>query len=432
MVPGLKYSLLLFAAFLPAAAGAADVEFNAVDTAWVMVCSALVLFMTLPGLSLFYAGLVRSRNVLSVLMQCFSIACLVSLLWMALAYGLAFGDGGALHSVIGAGPFFMSDISFDTESAVAPGLPASVFLLFQMTFAIITPALIMGSVAERMRFSAVLWFTALWLLLVYAPICHWVWSGGWLAGLGFMDFAGGAVVHMNAGIAGLVVALLLGRRRGFPDLAMPPHNMALSMMGGCILWVGWFGFNAGSALSAGASAGMAMVVTQLSAAAGALAWMGCEWLRHGKPNILGAVTGMVSGLVAITPASGFVGPAGAVLIGIAAGVVCYFCTWGVKRVWRVDDSLDVFPVHGVGGILGTLLTPIFALEFWGGVSLETGLGQQLAVQLLGSLAVIAWCALLSFLILKTLDAVLGLRVPEEEEVEGLDVTQHDERAYSGL
>lgn len=423
----LRYPAMMGLLWFPAGAWAG--EFNGADTVWLMVAAILVLFMTLPGLALFYSGLVRAKNVLSVLMQCFAIACLVSLLWMALGYGLAFGDGGGVHGLIGFGAFFMSGIGPDTESSVASGVPETVFFMFQMTFAIITPALIVGSFAERMRFAAVLWFTGLWVLLVYAPVCHWAWSGGWLAARGFMDFAGGAVVHMNAGVAALVAALVLGKRRGFPTAAMPPHNMALTVIGASMLWVGWFGFNAGSALSVGGSAGMAMVVTQLSAAAGSLAWMTCEWLRHGKPSILGIVTGMVAGLVTITPASGFVGPVGGVLIGVCAGVVCYFCTQYMKQVLKVDDSLDVFSVHGVGGILGTLLTAVFAVESLGGVGLEKTLLAQLGVQALGSLAVVFWCGAVSLAILKALDAVLGLRVTADEEMEGLDLAQHDERGY---
>ena len=423
-----KYLLALGAMCLPVPSFASG--FNGADTAWVMICTVLVLFMTLPGLALFYSGLVRVKNVLSVLMQCFSVTCLISVLWMMFGYGLSFGQNGTWHGIIGIGPFFMSDIDWATESVVAANLPATVFFMFQMSFAIITPVLIVGSFAERMRFSAVLWFSGLWFLLVYAPVCHWVWSDGWLHDLGFMDFAGGVVVHVNAGVAALVAALMLGRRRGFPDTTMLPHNMTLTVVGAAILWVGWFGFNAGSTLVADGAAGMAMVVTQLAAATGALAWMACEWYRHAKPSILGVVTGMVAGLVTITPASGFVGPVGGVMIGLCSGVVCYSCTHYMKRVLKVDDALDVFPVHGIGGMLGTLLTAVFAHESLGGVGLATALWPQLGIQTLGMLAVLAWCVGLSFLLLKVLDRVIGIRVPEEEEIEGLDVTQHNERAYS--
>ena len=402
-------------------------DLSAGDTAWMLTSTVLVLFMTLPGLALFYSGLVRAKNVLSVLMQCFAVACVASILWMLVVYGLAFGDGGQLNQIIGSGKIFMSGIDLDSLSG---SIPETVFFMFQMTFAIITPALIIGAFAERMRFSAVLWFSALWLILVYAPVCHWVWGGGWLAELGFMDFAGGSVVHINAGVAALVVALFIGNRKGFPQTAMTPHNMTLVVVGASMLWVGWFGFNAGSALTAGTSAGMAMTVTHLSAAAGSLAWMACEWIRYGKPSVLGIVTGMVAGLGTITPASGYVGPLGGVLIGLLAGVVCYFATQYVKRVLVIDDSLDVFPVHGVGGILGTLLTAVFAAESMGGLGLETSIGSQFVTQLIGVVATIVWCAVITFILLKILDAVIGLRVSEDEETEGLDLVLHNERGYT--
>jgi Amt family ammonium transporter len=383
--------------------------------------------MTLPGLALFYGGLVRSKNVLSVLMQCFAITCLVSLLWFALGYGLAFGDGGAAHAWVGGSKFLLDGVGVDSLSGT---LPETAFLMFQMTFAIITPALVVGGFAERMRFSAVLWFSALWVLLVYAPVCHWVWGGGWLAQRGILDFAGGTVVHINAGVAAVVAALMLGRRRGFPESAIMPHNMTLVVSGAAMLWVGWFGFNGGSALAAGGSAGMAMLVTHLSAAAGALAWIGCEWVKHGKPSVLGIVTGMVAGLGTITPASGFVGPAAAVGIGALAGVVCYFATQFVKRQLRIDDSLDVFPVHGVGGVLGTLLTAVFAAEAWGGRGIATSIGAQFITQLIGVAATIVWCAAATAAILWAVDRITGLRVSAEEETEGLDLAQHDERGYN--
>ena len=411
-------------AFLPSIAFADEV--NGADTAWILTSTVLVLFMTLPGLALFYSGLVRAKNVLSVLMQCFAIACLVSILWMFVAYGLAFGDGGSLNKIVGGGKILMSGIGLDSVSGT---IPETVFFMFQMTFAIITPALAVGAFAERMKFSAVLWFTALWMVLVYAPVCHWVWGGGWLADMGFMDFAGGSVVHINAGVAALVAALIIGNRNGFPDTAMPPHNMTLTVMGASMLWVGWFGFNAGSALTAGSSAGMAMTVTHISAAAGSLAWMACEWIRYGKPSVLGIVTGMVAGLATITPASGYVGPIGALIIGISAGVVCYSATQYFKRVLKIDDSLDVFTVHGIGGILGLLLTAVFAASL-DGLGLETSMGAQFVTQLIGVVAVTIWCAVLSFIILKLVDKTIGLRVSADEETEGLDIVLHNERGYT--
>jgi len=418
---------LVLASLLPGTAGAAEPAFNQANTAWILTSTALVLFMTLPGLALFYCGLVQHKNVLSVLMQCFAIACLASLMWMVLLYGLAFGDGGGLNSVIGAGKWFMSGIHVNSLSG---DLPETVFFMFQMTFAIITPALVIGGFAERMKFSAVLWFTALWLIVVYAPVCHWVWGGGWLGELGFMDFAGGSVVHINAGVAAIVAALVLGKRKGFPHTAMPPHNMTLVVAGASMLWVGWFGFNAGSALAADANAGMAMVVTHISAAAGSLAWMGCEWIRHGKPSVLGIATGMVAGLGTITPASGYVGPVGGLLIGLSAGVVCYFATQYIKRVLQIDDSLDVFPVHGVGGALGTLLTAVFAADIMGGAGMDATMGSQFVTQCIGVAATVVWCGIASYVILKLLDKALGLRVSEEQETEGLDLVLHGERGYS--
>jgi len=403
-----------------------DAVIDAGNTAWLITATALVLFMTLPGLALFYSGLVRAKHVLSVLIQCFAIACLASIMWFVLVYGLAFGDGGTLQNWIGGGKLFMEGVGLASNSG---DIPETVFFMFQMTFAIITPALIVGAFAERMKFSAVLWFTALWLIFVYAPVCHWVWGGGWLAELGFMDFAGGTVVHINAGVAAIVAAVVLGRRRGFPDTAMPPHNLTLTVAGASMLWVGWFGFNAGSALAADHSAGMAMVVTHLSAAAGSLTWMACEWLRTGKPTVLGIVTGMVAGLGTITPASGYVGPLGGLLIGVLAGGICYAATQYIKRVLHIDDSLDVFPVHGVGGILGTLLTAVFASAALGGLGLEGSMMGQFGVQSVGVLATVIWCGVVSFVLLKILDAALGLRVSADEETEGLDTALHGERGY---
>ncbi|HKQ29257.1 MAG TPA: ammonium transporter, partial [Burkholderiales bacterium] len=347
------------------------------NTAWMLTATVLVLFMTLPGLALFYAGLVRTKNVLSVLMQCFAITCIVTLAWVAVGYSIAFGDGNAWWG--GLAKSFLSGIDLKT---VKGSIPETVFAMYQMTFAIITPALVIGAYAERVRFGGMLVFSLLWLLIVYCPVAHWVWGDGWLQKRGIMDFAGGTVVHLNAGIAALVCALVLGRRRGFPDTAMPPHNMTMTVTGACMLWVGWFGFNAGSALAADGSAGMAMLVTHIGAATGALAWLICESLRYGKPSVLGIVTGMVAGLGTITPASGFVGPIGALVIGAAAGVVCFFATSYMKRALNVDDSLDVFPVHGVGGIIGTLLTGIFVSAAFNGIGYPDNgtMGRQFMVQ----------------------------------------------------
>ena len=427
-----RAALALACVSLPLAAEAQAVTptHDSGDTAWLLTATTLVLFMTLPGLAAFYSGLVRNKNVLSVLMQCFAITCVVSVLWLLGGYGLAFGDGGGAQAVIGSiRKAWFVGVARETLTGSSP---EAAFVMFQLTFAIITPALIIGGFAERMRFSAVLWFTATWLVLVYLPICHWVWGGGWLAKRGVLDFAGGIVVHVNAGVAALVAALVLRARRGFPHVAMPPHNMPLTVIGAGMLWVGWFGFNGGSALAANGSAAMAILVTHLGAATGALAWMAIEWWRYGKPSCLGIVTGMVAGLGTITPASGFVGPVGAVIIGSVAGVVCFSATQLLKRTLRIDDSLDVSPVHGVGGVVGTILTGVFVDARFGGAGLAEGmtLGNQVAVQALGVLAAAAWCALGTYVILKVLDATLGLRVSEENESEGLDLAQHGERGYS--
>jgi Amt family ammonium transporter len=373
---------------------------------------------------------VRTKNVLSILMQCFGITCVVSLLWLIAAYGLAFGDGGSAQGWIGSlDKVFFKGVGRD---ALSGAIPETVFAMFQLTFAIITPALVIGGFAERMRFSAVLWFSTLWLLLVYVPIAHWVWGGGWLAKLGVLDFAGGIVVHLNAGVAALVAAQVLGKRRGFPTTPMPPHSLPLAVAGAGMLWVGWFGFNAGSALAANGSAGMAMLVTHIGASAGALAWMLVEWWRYGKPSVLGIVTGMVAGLGTITPASGFVGPVGALVIGAVAGTLCFFATQFLKRRLGIDDSLDVSPVHGVGGLIGTLLTGVFVSASLGGVGLAEGVsvGGQVMTQLIGIVAAILWCGILTWLILKLVNALVGLRVPDEQETEGLDLAQHGERGYS--
>ena len=399
------------------------------DTAWVMTATALVLMMTIPGLSLFYAGLVRTKNVLSVLMQCFTITCLMSILWMVIGYSLAFGDGGSMNAFIGGtSNFMLGAIGQETPSGT---IPESVFALFQMTFAVITPALIVGGFAERMRFSAVVLFSAAWLILVYAPICHWVWGGGWLSELGVMDFAGGIVVHVTAGVAALVAAMVLGNRKGFPVQAMPPHNMTLTITGAGMLWVGWFGFNGGSALGANGDAGMAMLVTHISAAMGACTWMLLEKWKYGKASALGAVTGMVAGLGTITPASGYVGPGGALIIGLCAGLVCFYATGYIKRTLKIDDSLDVFPVHGVGGILGTLLTGIFAsnaLGVFGGQE-EISISAQLQIQVIGIVAALVYTAVVTYGILKLTDVLVGNRVSEEDEQEGLDLVAHNERGY---
>lgn len=422
----LAFNLLLIPGYV-----SAD-EINQANTAWILTSTALVLFMTLPGLSLFYAGLVRSKNVLSVLMQCFAIACLVSILWLAGVYSFIFADGGDWQKFLGgASKVFLSGVG--TE-AMTGDIPETVFFMFQMTFAIITPALIVGGFAERMKFSAMLWFSALWIVIVYMPICHWIWGGGWLADLGVMDFAGGIVIHVNAGVAALVAAIVIGNRKGFPTTAMPPHNMTMVVAGAGMLWVGWFGFNAGSALTADGAAGMAMLVTHIGAAAGSLTWMTIEWLKFGKPSVLGIVTGMVAGLGTITPASGFVGPAGALVIGIAAGIVCFFATQFIKRKLIIDDSLDVFPVHGIGGITGSLLTGVFAASGLGGLGLSEGVTimDQVGVQALAIGVTIFWSAGFSFIILKSIDLLIGIRVSEEQEVEGLDIVLHEETGYHNL
>jgi Amt family ammonium transporter len=414
-----KSAFIALCAFLlpfPALAG----EISSADTAWLLTATALVLFMTLPGLSLFYGGLVRVRNVLSVLMQCFALAALMSVVWFVAGYTLAFGSAGVEQGAwIGdLGNLMLMGIDID---GVNGSIPDSLFVMFQMTFAIITPALIIGGFAERIRFSALLLFSTAWLLLVYAPICHWVWGGGWLGAMGLQDFAGGTVVHITAGVAALVAAIMMGPRRGFGSVAMPPHNLTMTVTGAGMLWVGWFGFNAGSAVAADQSAAMAMLVTHLSAACGSLAWMAMEWVRHGKPSVLGIVTGMVAGLGTITPASGSVGPAAAVVIGLTAGVVCYFATITLKNRLKIDDSLDVFPVHGVGGILGTLLAGVFCspnLGIFSGNGFSDGIDSiagQLAVQATGVGATFLYTLVVSYILFKVVDALVGLRVDSDEE-----------------
>ncbi|OGT64176.1 MAG: ammonia channel protein [Gammaproteobacteria bacterium RIFCSPLOWO2_02_FULL_47_50] len=428
--------LAMIALLMPSLAMADDL--NSGDTAWMLTATALVLFMTIPGLSLFYAGMVRSKNVLSVMMQCFAITCMVSVMWALFVYSMAFDTTGMeagvtnMNSFVGSlGNMFLQNLTLDSMTAA---IPESVFMTFQMTFAIITPALIVGAFAERMKFSAMMIFMAAWLVLVYAPICHMVWSGdgALLWDWGVLDFAGGTVVHINAGIAGLVACLMLGKRKGYPQTAMMPHNLNFTVVGAAMLWVGWFGFNAGSAVGANATAGMAMAVTQIATATAALAWMFSEWLTHGKPSVLGIATGAVAGLVAITPASGTAGPMGAILIGAAAGAGCFIASTRIKRALGYDDSLDVFGVHAIGGIIGAILTGLCADASMGGAGLAEGIsiGTQLVIQFKGVMFTIIYTGILSFIILKVVDIIIGLRVTEEEETEGLDVAQHDERGYN--
>ncbi len=419
--------IVLFVLGTPYAAWAQDDALNSGDTAWMLTSSVLVLFMTIPGLSLFYAGLVRAKNVLSVMMQCFAITCLVTILWTLYGYGLAFGDGGALNAFVGMGNVLLSNVSVDTVSGT---IPESVFQMFQLTFAIITPALIVGAFAERMKFSAMLWFMGIWLTLVYTPVAHWVWGGGWLGELGVLDFAGGTVVHINAGIAALVLCIVLGKRHGYPDTPMAPNSLVLTVVGASMLWVGWFGFNAGSELAADGVAGMAMAVTHICTATAAFTWMTVEWVRFGKPSVLGIATGAVAGLVAITPASGTVGPLGAILIGLVSGILCFFAASNLKRALGYDDSLDVFGVHGVGGFVGAILTGVFTAEVFGGSGLDNGIGTQLGLQFVGAAATIVYSGVLTWIILKVLDATLGLRVTAAEEEEGLDIALHNERGFS--
>ena len=395
------------------------------DTAWMLTSTALVLFMTLPGLALFYAGLVGSRNVLSVIMQCFSIACLVSVIWVICGYSLAFGGsvGGYIGDLSRA---WLSGVELDTVSGT---IPESVFVMFQLTFAIITPALFVGAFAERMRFSALLLFSGAWVLVVYFPVAHWVWGGGWLGAMGFRDFAGGAVVHVTAGVAAIIAAVVMGNRKGFPNSGAP-HNLPMTVTGACMLWVGWFGFNAGSAVASNGAAGMAMLVTHISAAVASLVWMTLEWVKYGKPSVLGIVTGMVAGLATITPASGYVGPMGGFFIGLAAGLGCFVATQFIKQRLKIDDSLDVFPVHGVGGMIGLLLLAVFSAERFDGLGLDGTILDQLGIQVIGLLAVIVWTAIASFVLLKVVNAISPLRVSDDEETEGLDLVSHEERGYN--
>ena len=426
-----RYLVPALLLLLPNAASAQGV-LNGANTAWILTSTALVLFMTLPGLALFYGGLVRTRNVLSVLMQCFSIAVVVSILWLVIGYSIAFGPSESAYWG-GLSKMMFNGVVVDSLSN---DIPETVFASFQMTFAIITPALIVGAFAERIKFSAMLLFSALWALIVYFPVANWVWGGGWLSQMGLIDFAGGTVVHVTAGIGALVFALVIGQREGFLTAPIMPHNLTMSFTGAGMLWVGWFGFNAGSALAADGSAGMAMFVTHISAATGALTWMAIEWIKFGKPSGLGAITGMVAGLATITPASGSVGPAGALLIGLSGGIICYYATIYLKQKIKIDDSLDVFPVHGVGGIVGTFLAGILVsgeLGIFSGNGLAQGMtmGSQVMVQIIGIFSVAAYTGILTFIILKVVGAVTsGIRVTQEEEQMGLDITDHDERGYS--
>ncbi len=425
-----KISLFLTLFILPSLA-VAD-ELNGANTAWILTSTALVLFMTIPGLAMFYAGLVRSKNVLSVFMQCFAITCVASILWLVVGYSLAFGEGNAW-----IGDFSRVMFSGIDRETLSGDIPEALFAMFQMTFAIITPALIVGAFAERMKFSAMLLFSGIWLLVVYVPVTHWIWGGGWLAEMGIYDFAGGLVVHITAGVAALVAAVVLGPRKGFPSTAMPPHNLTMTIVGAGMLWVGWFGFNGGSALAANGDAAMAIVVTHISASMGAFTWMVIEWKKFGKPSALGAVTGMVAGLGTITPASGFVGPGGALIIGLLAGIVCFSATQYIKRVLKIDDSLDVFPVHGVGGILGSLIVAVFAsteLGVFSGYGFADGISSiagQFSIQAIGVVSIIVFTAIATYVILKLVSALTGgLRVDSEDEVQGLDVTSHEETGYN--
>ncbi|SVA47633.1 uncharacterized protein METZ01_LOCUS100487 [marine metagenome] len=421
-------TMLLVAAFSSAVL-ADDAAIRSGDTAWLMTSTALVLFMTIPGLALFYAGMVRAKNTLSVMMQCFAIAGLVSVLWVLYGYSFSFGGSGAFWG--GLDKLFLSGV---TRDSVTGTVPEVVFIVYQMAFAIITPAIIVGAFAERMKFSALLWFTGIWLTVVYVPVAHWVWvDGGWLHEMGVLDFAGGTVVHINAGVAGLVAALVLGPRKGYPIAPMPPNNLVYTVLGASILWVGWFGFNGGSALAADGSAGMAVAVTQISTAAAALSWMFTEWIVYRRPSILGIASGAVAGLVAITPAAGVASPMGALGLGAISGLVCFFSATWLKHRLGYDDSLDVFGVHAVSGILGALLTGVVASPILGGVGFANGittLGAQVVVQLIGVGATVCYAGVVTFIILELVDAMVGLRVSEQEEKVGLDVATHNERAYN--
>ena len=417
---------LIAASLVASPVFAADSAIDSGDTAWILTATALVLLMTLPGLALFYAGLVQSKNIVSVLMHHFAIAALMSVLWVIAGYSLAFsGDGAWVGDLANS---FMSNITLDSASGT---IPESVFAAFQMTFAIITPALIIGAYVERMKFAAILLFSAIWLLTVYAPVTHWVWGGGIMAEWGVLDFAGGIVVHATAGTAALVCALVVGKRRSFPNSVQPPHSPVLTMIGASMLWIGWFGFNGGSALGAGNSAGMALLVTHIAAATASLVWMFIEWFRFGRPSLVGIVTGMVAGLATVTPASGFIGVPGGLILGLAGGVACYVAVDLIRVRLKIDDSLDVFAVHGVGGILGSLLVAYLALPAFGGLGLADGVtaGNQFMVQLASVAITVLWTGIASYVILKVIGAVIGLRVDQQDEIEGLDLSQHGERGY---
>ncbi|MDC6458063.1 ammonium transporter [Alphaproteobacteria bacterium] len=417
---------LIAASLVASPVFAADSAIDSGDTAWILTATALVLLMTLPGLALFYAGLVQSKNIVSVLMHHFAIAALMSVLWVIAGYSLAFsGDGAWVGDLANS---FMSNITLDSASGT---IPESAFAAFQMTFAIITPALIIGAYVERMKFAAILLFSAIWVLAVYAPVTHWVWGGGIMAKWGVLDFAGGIVVHATAGTAALVCALVVGKRRGFPTSVQPPHSPVLTMIGASMLWIGWFGFNGGSALGAGSSAGMALLVTHIAAATASLVWMFIEWFRFGRPSLVGIVTGMVAGLATVTPASGFIGVPGGLILGLAGGVACYVAVDLIRVRLKIDDSLDVFAVHGVGGILGSLLVAYLALPAFGGLGLADGVtaGSQFMVQLTSVAITVLWTGIGSYVILKVIGAVIGLRVDQQDEIEGLDLSQHGERGY---
>jgi Amt family ammonium transporter len=422
-----NYCLIALATLLSPAALSSEI--NSGDTAWILTATALVLFMTLPGLALFYGGLVRTQNVLSVLMQCFAICCIVSVVWVVYGYSLAFTGSGSI--IGGADAFFLSNLTRDSASGT---LPESLFVVFQMTFAVITPALVVGAFAERMKFSAMCIFTVLWVTLVYLPACHMVWGGGYLAGIGVIDFAGGLVVHATCGVGALVAAMMLGPRKGFPGGSLVPHNRPMVVMGASMLWVGWFGFNGGSAVAADSSAAMAILVTHISAAVGALTWMSVEWIKTGKPTVVGIATGMVAGLATITPASGTVGPQGALLIGLLAGIVCFYATQMIKSYFKIDDSLDVFPVHGVGGILGILMLALVGKPEGflgaGASGFDASIFSQFMIQLQGVVVICLWTLVFSWIALKATSLVTNLRVSDESENEGLDITEHNESGYS--
>ncbi len=424
-MPRFMYRLIAvsLAVLTPTAAFAAV---DSGDTAWILTATALVLFMTLPGLALFYAGLVQSKNVVSVLMHHFAVACLMSVLWVVAGYSLAFSGDGAWFGDLSN--LFMGAVTATSESGT---IPESLFAAFQMTFAVITPALIIGAYVERIKFSAVLIFSGLWLLAVYAPVTHWVWGGGIMAGWGVMDFAGGIVVHATAGTAALVAAIVVGKRRSFPSSVQPPHSPILTMIGACMLWVGWFGFNGGSALAAGQNAAMALLVTHISAAVASLVWMVIEWKKFGRPSVVGIATGMVAGLATVTPASGFIGVPGGIILGLAGGYICYLAVDFIRGKLGIDDSLDVFAVHGVGGILGSLLVAVLATDTFSGMGLADGVsvGSQFMVQAKSVVITVIWTAVASYIILKIAAMFGGLRVDEEAELEGLDLSQHGERGY---